>query len=148
MLDLGLSKLAIIGVLALIVVGPEKLPRMARTVGTLLGKAQRYMHEVKAEVNRSIALDELRQAQAEIQAGMAEVQQNLTTTAAEMRQAFAEDYPDGHTNAEAPSYRHPGKNWRVKRGARPTWYKAHTGTRRYAQSGSARVARFRPKNYR
>ena len=41
MLDLGLSKLAIIGVLALIVVGPEKLPRMARTVGTLLGKAQR-----------------------------------------------------------------------------------------------------------
>ena len=61
MLDLGLSKLAVIGVLALIVIGPEKLPRVARTVGTLLGKAQRYMHEVKAEVNRSIALDELRQ---------------------------------------------------------------------------------------
>ena len=57
MLDLGLSKLAVIGVLALIVIGPEKLPRVARTVGTLLGKAQRYMNEVKAEVNRSIALD-------------------------------------------------------------------------------------------
>ena len=51
MLDLGLSKLAVIGVLALIVIGPEKLPRVARTVGTLLGKAQRYMNEVKAEVS-------------------------------------------------------------------------------------------------
>ncbi len=145
MLDLGLSKLAVIGVLALIVVGPEKLPRVARTVGTLLGKAQRYMHEVKAEVNRSIALDELRQAQAEMQSSMAEVQTALTTTAAEMRQAFT-----ANSNAEqaAPSYRHPGKNWRVKRAARPAWYKAQTGTRRYVQSGSARVARFRPKNYR
>ena len=84
MLDLGLSKLAVIGVLALIVIGPEKLPRVARTVGTLLGKAQRYMNEVKAEVNRSIALDDLRQAQAEIQAGVAEVEKTLVTTADEM----------------------------------------------------------------
>lgn len=145
MLDLGLSKLAVIGVLALIVVGPEKLPRVARTVGTLLGKAQRYMNEVKAEVNRSIALDELRQAQADIQAGVSEVQQSLATTAEEMRQAFADG---GSAEQAAPSYQHPGKNWRVKRGARPTWYKAETGTRRYVQSGSARVARFRPKNYR
>ena len=145
MLDLGLSKLAVIGVLALIVIGPEKLPRVARTVGTLLGKAQRYMNEVKAEVNRSIALDELRQAQAEVQAGVAEVEKALTTTAAEMRQAFA---GEGEAADTLPAYRHPGKNWRVKRGARPTWYKAQTGTRRYVQSGSARVARFRPKNYR
>lgn len=146
MLDLGLSKLAVIGVLALIVIGPEKLPRAARTVGTLLGKAQRYMNEVKAEVNRSIALDELRQAQAEVQAGVAEVEKALSTTAAEMRRAFAEE--GSSTEQAAPSYRHPGKNWRVKRGARPAWYKAQTGTRRYVQSGSARVARFRPKNYR
>ncbi len=143
MLDLGLSKLAVIGVLALIVVGPEKLPRLARTAGTLLGKAQRYMNEVKAEVNRSIALDELRQAQAELQAEVAEVEKTLTTTAEEMRQAWAESEPE-----QPPSYRHPGKNWRLKRSVRPTWYKAHTGTRRYVQSGSARVARFRPKNYR
>jgi sec-independent protein translocase protein TatB len=145
MLDLGLSKLAVIGVLALIVVGPEKLPRVARTVGTLLGKAQRYMNEVKAEVNRSIALDDLRQAQAEIQAGVAEVEKTLVTTADEMRQAFT---ADSSAETSAPSYHHPGKNWRLKRSVRPTWYKAQTGTRRYVQSGSARVARFRPKNYR
>ncbi|MCE3272968.1 MAG: twin-arginine translocation protein TatB subunit [Ramlibacter sp.] len=60
MLDLGLSKMALIGVVALIVIGPEKLPRVARTVGTLLGKAQRYVADVKAEVNRSMDLDELK----------------------------------------------------------------------------------------
>ena len=62
MIDLGISKLAMIGVVALIVIGPEKLPRVARTVGTLLGKAQRYISDVKSEVSRSMELDELRKA--------------------------------------------------------------------------------------
>ena len=62
MIDLGISKLALIGVVALVVIGPEKLPRVARTVGTLLGKAQRYVSDVKAEVNRSMAMDELNKA--------------------------------------------------------------------------------------
>jgi sec-independent protein translocase protein TatB len=60
MFDIGLSKMALIGAVALVVIGPEKLPRVARTVGTLLGKAQRYVSDVKAEVNRSMELDELR----------------------------------------------------------------------------------------
>ena len=55
MIDLGVSKLALIGVVALVVIGPEKLPRVARTVGTLLGKAQRYVADVKAEVSRTRA---------------------------------------------------------------------------------------------
>jgi sec-independent protein translocase protein TatB len=54
MFDIGLSKMALIGAVALVVIGPEKLPRVARTVGTLLGKAQRYVSDVKAEVNRSM----------------------------------------------------------------------------------------------
>ena len=60
MIDLGISKIALIGAVALIVIGPEKLPRLARTVGTLLGKAQRYVNDVKQEVNRSMELDEFR----------------------------------------------------------------------------------------
>lgn len=48
MLDFGFDKIALIGAVALIVIGPEKLPRVARTVGTLLGKAQRYVADVKA----------------------------------------------------------------------------------------------------
>jgi Tat protein translocase TatB subunit len=59
-IDLGISKMALIGAVALIVIGPEKLPRVARTVGTLLGKAQRYVADVKAEVSRSMELDELK----------------------------------------------------------------------------------------
>jgi len=59
-IDLGIAKMALIGVVALIVIGPEKLPKVARTVGTLLGKAQRYVSDVKAEVSRSMELDELR----------------------------------------------------------------------------------------
>ena len=60
MIDLGIEKLMVIGAVALLVIGPEKLPRVARTVGTLMGKAQRYVADVKAEVNRSIELDELK----------------------------------------------------------------------------------------
>ena len=60
MLDLSFSKMALIGVVALIVIGPEKLPKVARTLGTLLGKAQRYVSDVKAEVNRSMDLEELK----------------------------------------------------------------------------------------
>ncbi len=60
MIDLGLSKMALIGAVALIVIGPEKLPRVARTVGSLWAGAQRYVADVKAEVNRSMELDELR----------------------------------------------------------------------------------------
>ena len=60
MIDLGLSKLAILGVVALIVIGPERLPKVARMAGTLYGRAQRYLHDIKSEVSREIELDELR----------------------------------------------------------------------------------------
>jgi sec-independent protein translocase protein TatB len=60
MFDIAFSELMIIGVVALIVIGPEKLPRMARTVGHLAGRLQRYVSDVKADINREIELDELR----------------------------------------------------------------------------------------
>jgi sec-independent protein translocase protein TatB len=59
-IDIGVTKLAIIGGIALVVIGPEKLPALAKTVGTLLGRARRYVADVKAEVNRSMELDELK----------------------------------------------------------------------------------------
>ena len=60
MIDLGVSKIALIGAVALIVIGPEKLPRLARTIGTMLGKLQRYVADVKQEVSRSMELHELK----------------------------------------------------------------------------------------
>lgn len=60
MFDIGFSEMMVIAVVALVVIGPEKLPRVARTVGAYLGRLQRYVNDVKADINREIELDELR----------------------------------------------------------------------------------------
>ena len=60
MFDIGLSEIVVIGVVALIVIGPEKLPKTARMLGHLFGRLQRYVNEVKADINREMELDELR----------------------------------------------------------------------------------------
>ncbi len=66
MFDVGLSELMVIAVVALIVIGPERLPKVARTAGLLLGRLQRYVGDVKADINREIQLDELRKMQQEV----------------------------------------------------------------------------------
>ena len=77
MFDIGVTKIAIIGGIALIVIGPEKLPGLARTFGTMLGRARRYVADVKEEVNRSMDLDELRKAQASLQDAAQAVQSSI-----------------------------------------------------------------------
>ena len=79
-----MSKIALIGAVALIVIGPEKLPRVARTVGTLLGKAQRYVNDVKQEVNRSMDLDEFRKMKDSVQGAARDVENSFKTGAAEV----------------------------------------------------------------
>lgn len=142
-----------IGAVALIVIGPEKLPKVARTVGMLVGKAQRYVNDVKSEVNRSMELDELRKMKDSVHDAAREVEHSIHQTAGDVQKqitdADAAWDTDSTTQAyEAavsyPEYRHPRKNWRLKQGATPQWYKARNGTRTKALSGAARVARFRP----
>lgn len=162
MLDLGISKMALIGAVALIVIGPEKLPRVARTVGTLLGKAQRYVADVKAEVNRAMDLDELKKMKASVEEAGREVEKGLHSTKASLESDWSQVAGDlsGTSAAEGdsaagslasawepppPEYRRPNKNWRLKRGATPQWYKQRQGVRRQVQSAAARVARYRPK---
>jgi sec-independent protein translocase protein TatB len=156
MIDFGFDKIALIGAVALIVIGPEKLPRVARTVGHLIGKAQRYVADVKAEVNRSIELEELKQMKTEFEDAARNVEQSVTheirETSAEFEKQWSETTAglDGAPPREAappeppPQYRHPKKNWRLKRSSMPQWYKQRHGVRSRAQSGAARVARFRP----
>jgi sec-independent protein translocase protein TatB len=67
MFDVSFSELIVIAVVALIVIGPEKLPKVARTLGALAGRMQRYVAEVKEEVNREVRFQELQQLQQEIQ---------------------------------------------------------------------------------
>jgi sec-independent protein translocase protein TatB len=62
MFDIGFSELVVIGVVALVVVGPERLPKVARTAGHMLGRFQRYASSVKADISREMELDELRKA--------------------------------------------------------------------------------------
>jgi sec-independent protein translocase protein TatB len=155
MIDFGFDKIALIGAVALIVIGPEKLPRVARTLGHLVGKAQRYVADVKAEVNRSIELDELKKMRTQFETAARDVEQTVRSEVNDAASAFEKDWAGttaGLTDSSShdplpappPEYRHPKKNWRLKRGATPQWYKQRSGTRTKALSGAARVARFRP----
>lgn len=158
MIDFGFDKIALIGAVALIVIGPEKLPKVARTVGHLLGKAQRYVSDVKAEVNRSIELDELKKMKAQVEDAARNVESSIQQEMASANAAFDTTWKDATAGIDGsaagssyeplapppPTYRHPKKNWRLKRGATPQWYKRRHGVKTHTQSGAARVARFRP----
>ncbi|CAH2896059.1 MAG: Twin-arginine translocation protein TatB [uncultured Paraburkholderia sp.] len=166
MLDLGLTKMALIGVVALVVLGPERLPRVARTAGALFGRAQRYINDVKAEVTREIELDELRRMKTEFEtaAGNVEtaVQENLRKHEAELNDAWnsgtsvspsiaggaLEDAGNAPWPNSTPAAASRRKNWRVKQTAMPTWYKRATTRRTRVQSGAARVARHTPASMR
>ncbi|MEO6407765.1 MAG: Sec-independent protein translocase protein TatB [Burkholderiaceae bacterium] len=152
MIDFGFDKIALIGAVALIVIGPQKLPRVARTVGHMIGKAQRYVADVKAEVNRSIELEELKKMKTEFEDAARNVEQTVASeinqTTSDLNQSWRDDALTATSAFDLtpsfPQYQHPKKNWRLKRGATPQWYKQRAGVRIKALSGAARVARFRP----
>ncbi|MEP6702831.1 MAG: Sec-independent protein translocase protein TatB [Betaproteobacteria bacterium] len=87
MFDFGISEIMVIAVVALVVIGPERLPRVARTIGTLLGRAQRYVNDVKAEVTREMELDELRKLQSQMQDAARDIQQTVSTAGADVKSA-------------------------------------------------------------
>jgi len=99
MFDIGFSELLVIGVVALIVIGPEKLPRVARTVGHLAGRLQRYVADVKADINREIELEELRKMRDSMQNAASEmeasVSSELNKTADELNRAVAGPAAEG-----------------------------------------------------
>jgi sec-independent protein translocase protein TatB len=158
MIDLGLSKLALIGVVALVVIGPEKLPKVARMAGTLFGRAQRYINEVKSEVSREIELDELRKMHTEVQQAASDVEQsisqNVSQVQSDLNSAWSDPASDGAFSEplrEPPSpeqLAEKAKNFRKKKLTRssaiPSWYKRQNGHKTRVISGAARVARYRP----
>ena len=84
MFDVGFSEIMVIAVVALIVIGPEKLPKTARTLGHLFGRLQRYVNDVKADINREIELDELRKLQQQVQTAAKDFETSVTTAAKEV----------------------------------------------------------------
>ena len=91
MFDIGFSELLVIGIVALIVIGPEKLPRVARTIGHLAGRLQRYVADVKADINREIELEELRKMRDSMQKAATDMESSvsseLTKTADDLNKA-------------------------------------------------------------
>lgn len=66
MFDIGFSELVVIALVGLIVIGPERMPKVARTVGHLLGRLQRYVSSVKSDINREMQLEELKALQTQV----------------------------------------------------------------------------------
>ena len=78
MFDIAFSEILVIAVVALVVIGPERLPKVARTLGHMFGRLQRYVNEVKADINREMELDELRRLRGEVQSAARELETSVT----------------------------------------------------------------------
>ena len=79
MFEIGFSELIVIAIVALVVIGPERLPKVAHTAGHLLGRMQRYVNDVKADINREIQLEELKTLQTSIQESARKLQQDVAS---------------------------------------------------------------------
>lgn len=98
MFDVSFSELLVVAVVALIVIGPEKLPKVARTLGAISGRMQRYIAQVKEEVNRETRFEELQTLQSEIQASVAVAEQKVQRNLREVETFVA---PEAGIHSEA-----------------------------------------------
>lgn len=83
MFDIAFSELLVIGVVALVVIGPERLPKVARTMGHLFGRLQRYVAQVKTDINREMELSELSKVKSEFEGAAREFQRDIETRVGE-----------------------------------------------------------------
>ncbi len=97
MFDFSFGELALIGTVALVVLGPERLPKVARTVGEWVGKAQRYVSQVKSDINREIELTELKKIQEEAR----KAAQSVKSTFSEVSSGIASLDPDAARSADS-----------------------------------------------
>jgi len=105
MFDVGFSELMVIGIVALVVIGPERLPRVARTAGVLFGRLQRYVSQVKADIGREIEMSDLKQAKSEFESAArsfkAEVEAKGAEVEREIRDAQSQIERDLAVKSEA-----------------------------------------------
>lgn len=152
MIDIDLSKLALIGVVALVVIGPERLPKVARMAGSLFGRAQRYINELRAEVSREIELEELRKMRKEMEEAADAVHSSFSKNVADAESAMHDVWDDD--NGKDDDATPPGpeallikaRNFRRKKLARTVAVsvRRRNGRRVRVISAAARVARYRP----
>lgn len=109
MFDVGFSEMMVIAVIALIVLGPEKLPKVARTLGHLLGRMQRYVNDVKSDINREIELDDLRKLQSSMQETARSIEQTVKSEAGAVESEFnkVSQSVQGAVSSETPAPAYP-----------------------------------------
>jgi sec-independent protein translocase protein TatB len=109
MFDIGFSELMVIGVVALIVIGPERLPRVARTLGHLAGRLQRYVNDVKADINREVELDELKKMRDSMQDSVSSFQSSVQAEASKT-EADVKSAVEGTPADSAPAESKPAES--------------------------------------
>ena len=94
MFDIAFSEMLLIGVVALVVIGPERLPKVARTMGHLFGRLQRYVAQVKTDINREMEISELSKVKTEFESAAREFQRDVETGAKEAEHGIQEVQAD------------------------------------------------------
>jgi sec-independent protein translocase protein TatB len=111
MFDIGFSELLVIAIVALIVIGPRQLPRVARTLGHLFGRMQRYVNDVKADITREMELDELRKMQSSMEDAarsfQSSVNKGVTETETELNKLAQDAQSAADPYTEAPAKPEP-----------------------------------------
>src|SRR5437868_12518109 len=136
MFDIGFSELLVIGIVALVVIGPERLPKVARTLGVLFGRMQRYVAQVKSDINRELELAELGKVKSEFESAARNFQSEVESQAAqaerELREAQSsieselagksapESPPQGASPAPAPLEEPPAASPQLELGLEET----------------------------
>lgn len=113
MFDFGFSELFVIGLIALVVLGPERLPRVAKQAGQWMGKLQRYVADVKSDINRQMELEELRNLQKEVTDAARNVESSFKSTVDETKSeldSIAASF-EGPASGETPSGVQPQTDW-------------------------------------
>lgn len=90
MFDIGFSELLVIGIVALVVIGPERLPKVARTAGLLLGRLQRYVSDVKADISREMQLEELKKLQSDVQESARNFERSISSEVQAIEQGVSQ----------------------------------------------------------
>jgi sec-independent protein translocase protein TatB len=103
MFDVGFSELMVIAVVALIVIGPERLPRVARTMGHLFGRLQRYVNDVKADINREMELEELRKFKTTFEDAARGFESDVNTTVSSVQGEVAKTESELNSLAQDPA---------------------------------------------
>jgi len=143
MFDIGFSELMVIGVIALVVLGPERLPKVARTLGHLMGRLQRYVTQVKSDISREMEVAELgkmktefesaaRSFQTEVESKAAETERDLREATESIERGLetkpAPEAPSPETPAESPGPQTPQlelgieepQDWKARKPSSPT----------------------------